>query len=309
MTLQQLEYIVAVGRFKHFARAADYCKVTQPTLSSMIQKLEDELGLRIFDRRRLPVEPTRAGAEMIRRAEEVLRGARCLRDAALEEREALTGTFTVGVLPTIAPYLLPRFFPALLRDHPDMDIRIVEMKTAEMRRAIAEQRIDAGILARIDGLDELEFSTLYYEQFYVYVSESDPLAAERAIRTTDLAGSYLWLLDEGHCFRDQLVRFCSLPSASLSRKACSLGSIETFMRMVEGGKGVTFIPELAVLQLSEEQRRLVRPFALPIPVREVVTAVAPDFVRHRLLSFLSELIRASVPRNMLRHSAVERIAL
>ena len=108
MTLQQLEYIVAVGRFKHFARAADYCKVTQPTLSSMIQKLEDELGLRIFDRRRQPVEPTRAGAEMIRRAEEVLRGARCLRDAALEEREALTGTFTVGVLPTIAPYLVPR---------------------------------------------------------------------------------------------------------------------------------------------------------------------------------------------------------
>jgi LysR family hydrogen peroxide-inducible transcriptional activator len=309
MTLQQLEYVLALGRYRHFAKAADACKVTQPTLSAMIQKLEEELGVKLFDRRRQPIVPTQAGKAVIAHAQDVLFETRRLRDAVKEEQRSLTGTFTVGVLPTIAPYLLPRFFPQLLNDHKEMDVRIIEMKTGVMKRALADQTIDAGILARVDGLDSLELTTLYYEQFYVYVSERDPLFALKTVKTTDLSNDFLWLLDEGHCFSDQLVRFCNLGSASRSQKTYRLGSIETFMRMVEHDKGVTFIPELAVHQLTDQQRRLVRPFALPIPTREIVMAVSDNFIRRSLLNFLVEQIQASVPKEMLRPLPTARIVL
>lgn len=309
MTLQQLEYVLALGKYRHFAKAADACKVTQPTLSSMIQKLEEELGVKLFDRRRQPITPTQAGKSVIDHAREVLFETRRLRDAVQEEQHSLTGTFTVGVLPTIAPYLLPRFFPQLLNEHKEMDVRIIEMKTSVMKRALADQTIDAGILAHVEGLDGLELTTLYYEQFYAYVSEDDPLFALKAIKTADLSNDFLWLLDEGHCFSDQLVKFCNLGSASRSKSAYRLGSIETFMRMVEHDKGVTFIPELAVHQLTEQQRRLVRPFALPIPTREIVMAVTDNFIRRSLLDFLVARIQAAVPREMLKPLPTARIVL
>lgn len=241
MTLQQLEYVMAVYRHKQFAKAADECNVTQPTLSSMIQKLEDELSVKIFDRKRQPIQPTQAGMKLIEQAWKVLARAKKLKQTIDEERHALTGTFEVGVLPTIAPYLIPRFFPQLMNEHPEMDVRITEMKTEDMRRALRRGDIDAGILARVDGLEEMECTPLFREQFFAYVAESDPLFEKEFIRPADLSGEFLWLLDEGHCFRDQLVKFCQLKSATLSKKSYNLGSIETFMRIVEKGKGVTFI--------------------------------------------------------------------
>ena len=298
MTLQQLEYIVAVNRFRHFAKAAEYCDVTQPTLSSMIQKLEDELGIKIFDRRRQPVVPTKEGQHIIEQAWEVLLRARDLKESVQETRQSLRGTFNLGVLPTVAPYLVPRFFPQLMNEYPETDIRITEMKTADMKAAIARGDLDAGILARVNGLDDMDCHTLFYEQFYAYVAQGDKLAHNSSIKTSDLTGEYLWLLDEGHCFRDQLVRFCALKSAMQSKKSYNLGSIETFMRIVESGKGVTFIPQLATLQLNDQQRQLVKPFALPVPTREIIIMTAPGFIRTTLLQLLSDHIRAAVPKEM-----------
>lgn len=309
MTLQQLEYVLALDKYRHFAKAADACKVTQPTLSSMIQKLEEELGLKIFDRRRQPIAPTQAGRVVIRHAREVLQEARNLRSAVEEDRHSLAGTFTIGVLPTIAPYLLPRFLPHLLNEHQEMDVRVIEMKTSVMKKALADSAIDAAIMAKVEGLEGLQLTTLYYEQFYAYVSSNDPLFSRQVVKTTDFSNDFLWLLDEGHCFRDQLVKFCQLPAAVQSKKTYSLGSIETFMRMVESGKGVTFIPELAVHQLSDRQRLLVRPFALPIPTREIVMAVTDDFFRRTLLDFLVINIKDSVPRDMLKPLQTARIVL
>lgn len=298
MTLQQLEYVMAVYRLKHFAKAADDCKVTQPTLSSMIQKLEDELGVKIFDRKRQPIQPTHAGMKVIEEAWKVLNRAKKLRQTIEEERQLLTGTFEVGVLPTIAPYLIPRFFPQLMNEHPEMDVRITEMKTEEMRRALRRGDIDAGILARVDGLEEMDCTPLYREQFFAYVAEGDPLFDKEFIRPADLSGEYLWLLDEGHCFRDQLVRFCHLKSAALSKKSYNLGSIETFMRVVENGKGVTFIPQLALSQLTTEQHRLVRPFAHPVPSREIILMTSPSFIRQTLLRMLVDTIKKSLPKDV-----------
>ncbi len=294
MTLQQLEYIVALDRYGNFAKAAFACDVTQPTLSAMIQKLEAELGVKLFDRRRQPVVATRDGQPVIAQAREVLRQAQRLQQIVDEETETLHGTFVIGVLPTIAPYLIPHFFPQLMNEHPEMDVRIVEMKTAQVKQALNEGEIDAGIVARIDGLDDYDCHQLYSERFMAYVAQGDPLAAKERIKTTDLAGAYLWMLDEGHCFRDQLVKFCSLKAAAHSKKAYSLGSIETFMRIVENGKGVTFIPELALAQLNERQRSLVHRFVMPEPRRDIVMITMPHFLRHKLLQLIIDRISRCV---------------
>lgn len=298
MTLQQLEYIMAVYRLRHFAKAADYCDVTQPTLSSMIQKLEDELGVKIFDRKRQPIQPTKAGMKVIEEAWKVLSRTKKLRQTVEEEKQTLTGTFEVGVLPTIAPYLIPRFFPQLMNEHPEMDVRITEMKTEDMCRAVRRGDIDAGILARVGGLEGMDCTPLYHEQFLAYVAENDPLFSKEFIRPSDLSGEYLWLLDEGHCFRDQLVKFCHLKSAARSKKSYNLGSIETFMRIVENGKGVTFIPQLALSQLTDGQKRLVRPFAHPVPSREIILMTSPSFIRRTLLGMFAGWIKDSLPEEI-----------
>lgn len=307
MTLQQLEYILAVNQFRHFAKAAEYCRVTQPTLSAMIQKLEEELDTRIFDRSQQPVCPTPVGIHIIEQAQNILVQANRIKNIIEEEKHSLTGTFKLGILPTVAPYLLPRFFPQLMKKYPDLDIRVVEMKTNDIKKALQTAEIDAGIVASLAGMEELQQTPLFYEQFFAYVSREDALFNNEVIRTSDLNGEQLWLLDEGHCFRDQLVRFCQMKSARASQLAYHLGSMETFMRMVESGKGVTFIPELAVLQLGDAQKELVRSFAIPCPTRQVVLLTNKNFIRHTLLEVLVKEIKLSVPKEMLSLKATQAV--
>lgn len=307
MTLQQLEYILAVNQFRHFAKAAEYCRVTQPTLSAMIQKLEEELDTRIFDRSQQPVCPTPVGIHIIEQAQNILVQANRIKNIIEEEKHSLTGTFKLGILPTVAPYLLPRFFPQLMKKYPDLDIRVVEMKTNDIKKALQTGEIDAGIVASLAGMEELQQTPLFYGQFFAYVSREDALFNNEVIRTSDLNGEQLWLLDEGHCFRDQLVRFCQMKSARASQLAYHLGSMETFMRMVESGKGVTFIPELAVLQLGDAQKELVRSFAIPCPTRQVVLLTNKNFIRHTLLEVLVKEIKLSVPKEMLSLKATQAV--
>ena len=306
MTLQQLEYIVAVYRTRHFVKAAEACGVTQPTLSAMIQKLEAELDVKLFERSSQQVIPTAIGKVVVEQAWKVLNRARKLKDIVAEEKKSLTGTFRLGILPTIAPYLLPRFFPRLMRENSSLEIRVVEMKTADIRRAIDRGEIDAAVMVDTGDLDDYALTTLFYEQFLAYVSPSDQLSAKKSIKTSDLSNELLWLLDEGHCFRDQLVKYCQLKAAKTSQSAYSLGSIETFMRIVENGQGVTFIPELATIQLTPTQKELVRPFAIPIPTREVVMATSKAFVRQSLLDMIVGQIRNSVPEKMLKLNNTEQ---
>ena len=306
MTLQQLEYIVAVYRTRHFVKAAEACGVTQPTLSAMIQKLEAELDIKLFERSSQQVVPTPIGKVVVEQAWKVLNRARKIKYIVAEEKKALTGTFRLGILPTIAPYLLPRFVPGLMRENPSLEIRVVEMKTAYIRRAIDRGEIDAAVMVDTGDLDDYALTTLFYEQFLAYVSPSDQLSAKKSIKTSDLSNELLWLLDEGHCFRDQLVKYCQLKAAKTSQSAYSLGSIETFMRIVENGQGVTFIPELATMQLTPTQKELVRPFAIPIPTREVVMATSKAFVRQSLLNMIVGQIRNSVPEKMLKLNNTEQ---
>ncbi|MDD5825033.1 MAG: hydrogen peroxide-inducible genes activator [Prevotellaceae bacterium] len=300
MTLQQMEYIVAVYRLRHFAKAAEHCGVTQPTLSAMIQKLEQELGVKLFERSSQQVVPTAIGRLVVEQAWRVISRARKIKDIVEEERNALSGVFRIGILPTIAPYLLPRFFTRLMEEYPDIDFRVSEMKTADCKKALARGEIDVAIIVSLGEIEGMEQDSLYFEQFIAYVSESDSLFQSKSIRSADLPGHFLWLLDEGHCFRDQLVKFCNIKSACDSKLTYSLGSIETFMRMVEAGQGITFIPELALDQLTESQKRLVRPFAIPIPTREVVLLTTKTFVRKGIKQMMINEIRDSVPQRMLK---------
>lgn len=306
MTLQQLEYIVAVYQTRHFAKAASNCGVTQPTLSMMIQKLEQELDVKLFERNSQQVLPTPIGKKVVEQAWKVLTRAKRIKEIINEERQSIEGSFRIGILPTIAPYLLPRFFPKMVNEHPHLQLHITEMKTTEIKRALAHDLIDAAVVVRIEDLEQYDTLSLFFEQFMAYVSPESSLFSNMNIKTSDLTTQSLWLLEEGHCFRDQLVKFCNIKTATDSQSTYHLGSIETFMRMVESGQGITFIPELAVEQLTEKQRLLVRPFALPIPTREVVLISNKSFIRTHLLNYLADTIRTSVPPRMLSFNNTEQ---
>ena len=295
MTLQQLEYIIAVYRLRHFAKAAEHCGVTQPTLSAMVQKLETELGVKLFERSSQQVVPTQVGRLVVEQAWKVVQRAARIKQIVAEQQHAVAGEFRLGILPTIAPYLLPRFFPDFCRKYPEVEIKAVELKTDDIRRELAKGEIDAAIMVNLNDMDNLEFYPLYQERFYVYVSRHGPLFNHKNIKTADLGNKTLWLLDEGHCFRDQLVKFCNLKGARKSKTTYSLGSIETFMRMVEGGMGITFIPELALWQLSDRQMELVRPFALPEPSREIVLVTGKNYLRKTLVNLLVKEICSCLP--------------
>ena len=276
MNIQQLEYILAVDTYRHFAKAAEHCRVTQPTLSMMIQKLEDELGVKLFDRNIQPVCPTPAGRKVIDQARVVLYQTSLIKDIVNEEEQSLKGTFRLAVLPTIAPYLLPRFFQQVSEKHPDLDIRILEMQTAPTTKALLNGEIDAAIIANQPTEVQLQGDILYYEQFYAYVARNESVFKKEMVRSADISDERLWLLDEGHCFRDQLMRFCQMEKVKLRQAAYRLGTY----------------------QLSEQQKELVRPFAIPKPAREIVWVTRKDFIRHSVAGILIESIRKSVPKEM-----------
>ena len=261
-----MEYIVAVYRLRHFAKAAESCGVTQPTLSAMIQKLEKELGVKIFERSSQQVTPTAIGKLVVEQAWRVIARANKIKEIIAEEEHSLAGTFKIGILPTIAPYLLPRFFTKLERENPDIDFHIIEMKTADIKKALNRGEIDAAIAVRLEELDVYEQTSMYYEQFIAYVAKNDPLYANKNIKTSDLNNE----------------------------------------RMVESGQGVTFIPELALSQLYEQQKELVRPFALPIPVRDVVLLTTRNFVRHSIADLIVRSVRENVPQSMLTYNNREQ---
>ncbi len=299
MTIQQLEYLLAVDTYRHFGKAAEYCRVTQPTLSTMIRHLEEELEIKLFDRSAQPIIPTPAGRKVIEQARVVLYQSALIKDIVKEEGKSLKGVFRIAVLPTIAPYLLPRFIQPLLEQQVELDLRIFEMKTAPTLKALIDGEIDAAIIANHPHLPQLQSETIYYEQFFGYVSQNESIFKKEMLRTADISEEQLWLLDEGHCFRDQLMRFCQLEKVKLRQAAYRLGSMETFMRMVESGNGITFIPELATYQLSESQKTLVRPFAIPKPTREIVWVTRTDFIRQTIADIILEGIRNTLPKEML----------
>ncbi|WP_329905160.1 hydrogen peroxide-inducible genes activator [Porphyromonas pogonae] len=300
MNLQQLEYICAVNELRHFGKAAELCNVTQPTLSTMIQKLEDELGVKIFDRHQQPIKPTAIGEKILKQAALILFQSSQMQEIINYEEHALEGTVTLAVLPTIAPSLVPLILPNLEKHLPNLNVNIKELMTSECLSELKKGEIELAIIASQADTEGLNDRLLFYEEFFGYVSRNEDLFTHEAIRSSEVNGKRLWLLDEGHCFRDQLVKFCHLKDFHNRKMTYHKGSMETFMRLVEKGNGVTFIPELSIEMLSDEQKKLVRPFTIPKPTREIRVALRNDFVKDQLLDKLCEIIRMSIPPHMLK---------
>ncbi len=297
MNLQQLEYILALDRHRHFARAASDSFVTQPTLSMMVRKLEEELGIEIFDRTRQPLVPTKEGEEIIRRAGHILAEVDRLRDFALEMKEGITGEFRLGIIPTLAPYLLPLFLGPFGKKFPSMKLFIREAVTNDIIRQLKSGELDAGLAATPLHEDQLEEHPLFKEEFYAYASKSEKLPAKKYILPKEIDIHHLWLLQEGHCLRNQVFNLCELKKQDTESEhvAYEAGSIETLINLVDRYQGITIIPELATLKLSAQQKKNVREFANPKPVREISLVVMKNFPRKKFLQAVKDEIISAVP--------------
>ena len=301
MNIQQLEYIVAVDNHRHFSKAAEASFVTQPTLSMMIQKLEDELGVRIFDRSQTPIEPTDVGRKVIEQARASIAQINQIKEIVEEEKGVIKGVFRLAIIPTVSPYLLPKLMQIHREQKSDIRLVINEMTTNQILSNLAKGTIDGGILATPLHDDRMKERPLYYEKFLAYISPTERfLHAKTSLEEADLNGAKLWLLDEVHCFRTQILNLCNLKNKNIVTSAFTYeaGSIETLINIVDNNDGLTVIPEMALDHLTEKQKLNVRFFDKRSPVREVSLITRKDFLRERLIEIIEDEIRMSVPATL-----------
>lgn len=305
MTILQLRYVVALDTHRHFGRAARHCHVTQPTLSMQIRKLEQQLGVDLFDRNRQPVEPTDIGRQVIAQARVVLREAERLGALVQEVEGEIAGELRVGVIPTLAPYLLPRFLSDLVRRHPRLALRVEELQTEQILERLRRDDLDAALLATSSGIAGLVERPLFEEPFVAYIGEGHRLSDRTRLAPEDLRLDDLWLLNQGHCFRDQVLHLCGDAERAGDPGGLRFesGNLETLKRLVERSGGMTLLPELAVVDFDEAERRRLRPFAAPPPARLVRLVAAGAYLKRRLVDAFAEATLHSVPRRMRLHAS------
>lgn len=311
MTITQLEYIVALDTHRNFVHAAESCFVTQPTLSMQIQKLEDELGVKIFDRSKQPVIPTHIGEFIVAQARNVLREHGKIIELIQDEKGVIKGDLRIGIIPTVAPYLIPRFLVKFLNKYPEVNLVVNELTTEQIIYHLKNDLLDCAIMASPIKDKNLNEETLYYEEFVAYVSASNKLAKKTTLKTTDLDMSDIWILNEGHCMRNQVINLCGerKKDNTKSRFEYQTGSVETLKRIVEQDDGMTILPELSVMDMGDDQMDLVRYFKSPEPVREISMFTHRHFVKKKLIKTLSDEIIACVPAKMRRKDKREVVKI
>ncbi len=300
MTTVQLEYIVAVDTYRHFSMAAENCCVTQPTLSMQIQKLEEDLDVKIFDRSKQPVIPTEIGEEIIIQARNVLKEVQKIKEIISDKKNKISGEIRLGIIPTLAPYLLPLFLPDFIKKYPHIKLKIFEFTTDLLVEKLKNNLLDVGLL--VTPLNDINLfeNKLFVEEFVVYLSKSHELVNKKYVLPNEIDVSKLWLLEEGHCIRSQIVRLCELKTKIKENQLFEYeaGSIETLKKMVEINDGITILPELSLNDLSPKQLMYVRKFSEPVPVREVSLVTHRNFVKKRLIEVLQIEISLSIPSKM-----------
>jgi len=297
MTLVQLEYIIAVDTYKSFVMAAEKCFVTQPTLSMQIQKLEASLGIRIFDRSKQPILPTDIGRAIINQARIVIKESDKISELINETRDELGGEIRIGVIPTLAPYILPRILGSFMEKYPKMKLQIWESTTKKVIQELKLGLLDCGILSTPLSDDELIEHPLFYENFVAYISKDSTLKHKNTVNAADLLDEKLWLLNEGHCMRNQVLNICQKKKLMYPEETLqyNTGSVETLKRMVDTNSGVTILPELSILEFGEDQMERVRYFKSPEPVREISLVTTKNFLKQRAIAMLSKEILSAVP--------------
>lgn len=298
MTLVQLEYLLAVDTHRHFSTAAEHCFVTQPTLSMQLQKMEEELGVQLFDRSRVPVRPTEVGKEVIAQARLVVAEAKKIKEIVQNQKQELSGELRVGVIPTLAPYLIPLFVTSFMEKYPEVRLVVQELLTDEIVQQLSHELLDVGLLVTPLENASIKEMPLFYEAFVAYINPEHPLAKGKTIAPEQLDMDELWVLNEGHCFRSQVLNICNRgrgAAASSGNFDYKSGSLETLKRIVETQRGLTLLPELSVLDMPQEKQALVHPFREPQPLREVSLVVHRSFLKKRLIEALQQEILANIP--------------
>lgn len=310
MTLTQLTYIVALDRHKNFVQAAESCHVTQPTLSQQIQKLEDELGVQLFDRSQQPIRLTPIGELIVGQARVILRESERIQDLVSEDKGLVSGEVRLGIIPTLAPYLLPYFAGRLLEAHPQLTLKIEEKTTAQIVSDIEEGLLDVGILSTPLADSNLKRSVLFNEPFLIYASSSYPLLDKKKVDEKELSIADALLLNEGHCLREQALTLCRSKkdgSGADSRLRFESGSLETLLGVVDQGGGFTFLPFLAKSHVKHQER--IREFSLPVPTREISLVYSAHYKREGVKRAIVEAVQSGIPTEIqkLKKDAIANI--
>jgi LysR family hydrogen peroxide-inducible transcriptional activator len=298
MTIQQLEYLIAVDKHRHFGNAAESCFVTQPTLSAQLGKLERDLGVILFDRSKMPVIPTEIGVQIIAQAKRVLSESKGIFELVAHLKGDISGVVKLGIIPTLAPYLLHLFIRNFVEKYPKVNLVVQEMVTEEVVKKLKNDELDLGIV--VTPLDETGIleKPMFYEKFYAYLSQDHPLLREEFFDPTKVKKEDFWVLQQGHCFRDQVLNLCDQTMSGPTNFHYESGSLEGLKNMVNRYQGVTLLPELATMELSKEERARLRPFRGTSPIREVSIILNRSFLKQKLVELLFNQITAVVPKEM-----------
>ncbi|CAM3883134.1 hydrogen peroxide-inducible genes activator [Mucilaginibacter galii] len=300
MTITQLEYIVAVDTYKSFVLAAEKCFVTQPTLSMQVQKLEDMLGVKIFDRTRQPIIPTEVGIEIIAQARIMLAESYKIKEIVTDRQKELSGELRIGIIPTIAPYLLPKIIARFVEKYRQVKLVVWEQNTEHLIHQLKLGMIDCGILSTPLHESNLIEIPVFYENFVAYVSKASKLFKKKSISPEDIDVEELWVLDEGHCMREQVLNICQRRKSTkgFQHFEYNTGSVDTLKRMVDQNSGATILPELALDDLSEKQLDRIRYFKSPEPAREVSIVIQRNFLKRRMIEALKNEILHFIPKKL-----------
>jgi LysR family hydrogen peroxide-inducible transcriptional activator len=301
MTITQLEYVVAVATYKSFVAAAEKCFVTQPTLSMQIQKLEDELGVKLFDRNKHPIAVTAMGEAIVDQARIALAESEKILDLIQNQQNKLAGPFKLAIIPTVAPYIIPGLLKNYVVNFPSVKLQVKEMETNQIIRALRNNEIDAAVVSTPLEENGIKEYPLFYEPFVGYVSEDEEALKKRLITPDDISLERIWLLNEGHCMRNQIINLCSDQVEKLQAERpfrYESSNVETLRKMVDKNKGLTILPELATHEFSEDQMEKIRYFEDPEPVREIGLVTNDHFVKLTLLQSLIDEILELLPEKM-----------
>lgn len=300
MTLTELRYLVALAREKHFGRAAEACNVSQPTLSAAIKKLEEHLGMALFERRPREVRVTSEAEPVIAQAQRVLEQADLLEQMASQQRDQLSAPLRIGAIFTVAPYLFPVIVPRIRKTAPGMPLFIEENYTHVLRGKLERGELDAIIVALPFSGGGLVRARMYDESFSVLLPAGHPWSEQEAVKPDQLLEETLLLLGEGHCFRDQVLELCPAIDSQKQRNLVQIegGSLETLRHMVASGLGITILPDSALRHNGYgEGVFTIRPFVSPVPTRTIALVWRDSFPRPKAI----EVVRQAVPREGLSH--------
>jgi LysR family hydrogen peroxide-inducible transcriptional activator len=301
ITLTQLEYIVAVDTYRHFGRAAEHCFITQPTLSMQIKKLEEDLEIIIFDRSKQPLIPTDVGKRIIEQSRIILKETEKVNDIVKDHKNLISGELKIGIIPTLAPYLLPLFIGNYKRKYPNILITVQELTTENIVDHLKRDLLDVGVLVTPLKEDRINERPIFYEEMMLYSHEKHPLHNKEKVKVKDIATPEIWLLSDGHCFRHQVVNLCSFKGAFNEKLPFHFeaGSLETLMNIIDKEGGITLIPELASVDMGESRRKHVRSFSDVTPLREVSLVYSRHFAKNKLVDLLWKEMSASMPQELL----------